>query len=110
MILKKCLPLFDRVLIEVIDEQIQQSKTGLIIPPEKKEDAILSGTIVAVGDGRWNESGVEKIPLSVSVGDIVLFSKYGFDEIEIDGEQYMIGREDQLLAVMNNIQKGKSKN
>ncbi len=105
MILKKYQPLFDRVLIEVIEEEEKQSKTGLIMPIEKKEDAILTGTVVAVGDGRWNEDGDERIALSVAVGDTVLFSKYGFDEVMIDEKTYLIGREDQLLAVCISAEK-----
>lgn len=96
-----CKPLFDRVLIEVIVDEIEPSKTGLILPLRKNEDAVVRGTIVSVGEGRWNEDGDGRIAPSVAVGDRVLFSKYGFDEVEIDGQKYMIGREDQLLAVVN---------
>ena len=98
--IKKCTPLFDRVLVEIVVEEKKQSKTGLILPEEKNTD-VVQGRIVAVGDGRWNEDGDERISLSVKIGDIVLFSRYGFDEVEIDEKKYLIGREDQLLAVIN---------
>jgi chaperonin GroES len=97
---KKCTPLFDRVLVEIVVEEKKQSKTGLILPEEKNTD-VVQGRVVAVGDGRWNEDGDERISLSVKIGDIVLFSRYGFDEVEIDEKKYLIGREDQLLAVIN---------
>jgi chaperonin GroES len=96
----KCIPLFDRVLVEIVVEEKKQSKTGLILPEEKNTD-VVQGRIIAVGLGRWNEDGDERIPLSVEIGDIVLFSRYGFDEVTVDEKKYVIGREDQLLAVIN---------
>lgn len=100
MITHNCKPLFDRVLIMVTIPEQAPSKMGLIMPAPTQEQSIVTGTIIAVGDGRVDDTGRERIPLSVKVGDSVLFSKYGFDEVVLDEKTYFIGREDQLLAVV----------
>ena len=59
----------------------------------------MQGKVFAVGPGKINEQGT-KIPLSVKMGDMVLFKKYGMDEIEIDGKKYLVGDEDDILAIL----------
>ncbi len=103
--IQKCTPLFDRVLIEILEIKKTPSTLGLILPVENTSNEILRGIIVSVGPGRFNEDGDERIPLSVAVGDIVLFSQYGFDEVDFEEKKYLIGREDQLLAVISNTKK-----
>ncbi len=100
-----CKPLFDRILVELIETPSQSSISGIIIP-KTNDTPILQGTVIAIGDGRWNEDGDARIPVTVAVGDTVLFSRYGFDEVSIDSVLYYIGREDQLLAILENKHHG----
>ena len=71
---------------------------GIVIPETAKEKP-LKGRIMAVGPGKYNEDG-ELIPMSVKVGDMVLFKKYGPDEIEVDGRKYLVGDEEDILAII----------
>lgn len=68
--------------------------------PESSEAKPIKGKIIAVGQGKKNDKG-EIIPMSVKVGDTVLFKKYGPDEIEISGKKYLVGDEDDILAIIN---------
>lgn len=92
-------PLGDRVLLRPISEE-EQSKTaaGIIIPDTVSKEKPEQGTVVAVGEGRLEEG--QRVPLSVKVGDKVVFSRYGYDEIKLDGEEYYILKEDNILAVI----------
>lgn len=90
-------PLSNRVFIEPVEEETT-TKSGIVIPDTAKEKP-LKGRIVAVGPGKYNEGG-ELIPMSVKVGDLVLFKKYGPDEIEVDGKKYLVGEEDDILAII----------
>ncbi len=113
-------PLHDRVLIKRAEEVEQKSAAGIIIPDtakEKKPGETLRweatplpgrgaarvepqrGTVVAVGEGKKDESG-KRIPLDVKVGDEVLFGKYAGTEVKIDGEEYLIMHESDILAVI----------
>ncbi|MCR4275585.1 MAG: co-chaperone GroES [Candidatus Wolfebacteria bacterium] len=90
-------PLSNHVFIEPLEaEKITQS--GIVLP-ETAENKPIKGKVVAVGSGKVNEKG-EKIPMSVKVGDIVLFKKYGPDEIEIEGKKYLVGDEEDILAIL----------
>jgi len=96
------IPLGDRVLIKPISaaEAQPKSASGIIIPDTVSQERPERGTVVAVGAGRFDEDGERRIPMSVAVGDTVIFSKYGFDELELDGAEYVILKEDSILAVI----------
>ncbi len=93
----KIRPLQDRVLVQRIEEE-EKSKGGIIIPDTAKEKP-QEGKVVAVGPGRLDENG-KRTPLSVKPGDRVLFGKYAGSEIEVDDENYLIMREEDILAVI----------
>lgn len=93
----KVRPLHDRVLVIRIQEE-EKTKGGIIIPDSAKEKP-QEGKVVAVGDGKYLDNGT-KIPLSVKVGDRVLFGKYAGTEIKIEGEEHLILREDDILAIV----------
>ncbi|MCE3233002.1 MAG: co-chaperone GroES [Rickettsiaceae bacterium] len=89
-------PLHDRVLVKRIEEE-QKTAGGIIIPDSAKEKPT-KGEIIAVGSGSRDESG-KVIPLDVKKGDIVLFAKWGGTEIKINGEDYLIMKESDIMAV-----------
>ncbi len=93
----KLRPLQDRILVERVEEETT-TKGGIIIPDTAKEKPI-EGNIVAVGNGKKGEDGTI-IPLDVKVGDRILFGKYGGTEVKIEGEEYLIMREDDILGVI----------
>ncbi|MCX5806939.1 MAG: co-chaperone GroES [Proteobacteria bacterium] len=93
----KIKPLQDRVLIKRIEEE-EKTKGGIIIPDAAKEKP-QEGKVIAVGDGKTLESGT-KAPLTVKVGDKILFGKYSGTEIKVDGEEHLILREDDILAIV----------
>ena len=90
-------PLGDRVLVQPIEEQ-DVKKGGIIIPDTAKEKP-QEGKVVALGTGKRDEDG-KLVPFTVKKGDRVLISKYGGTEIKIDGEDYLIMREDDILGVI----------
>ncbi len=94
----KVRPLHDKVLIQRLDSE-ETTKGGIIIPDSAKEKP-QEGKVVAVGNGRFLEDGSIK-PLEVKKGDKILFSKYGGTEISIDGEDYLILSEEEILAVVD---------
>jgi chaperonin GroES len=93
----KIRPLQDRVIVKRIEEE-EKSKGGIIIPDTAKEKP-QEGKVVAVGKGKVNDEG-KVIPLDVKVNDRVLFGKYAGSEINLDGEEHMIMREDDILGVI----------
>ena len=93
----KVKPLGDRVLVQAIDEK-EVVKGGIIIPDSAKEKP-QEGKIVALGTGKLDESG-KKIEFTVKEGDRVLISKYGGTEIKVEGESYLIMREDDILGIL----------
>lgn len=90
-------PLHDRVLIRRIEEQ-ETVRGGIIIPDSAKEKP-QEGEVIAVGNGKILESG-RRVPLDVKAGDRILFGKYAGSEIKIEGEEYLILREDEVLGVL----------
>jgi len=92
-------PLHDRVLVKRSDEE-QKSKGGIIIPDTAKEKPIM-GEVIAVGSGRVGEDGTVR-PLEVKKGDRVLFGKYSGTEIKIEGSEYLMMREEDILGVCVN--------
>ncbi|MCW3007533.1 MAG: chaperonin Cpn10 [Solirubrobacterales bacterium] len=89
-------PLGDRLIVQAIDEE-QTTASGLVLPDTAKEKP-QKGKVLAVGDGKFDEDGEKRIPLEVSVGDEVLYSKYGGTEIKVDGEDLLVLRESDVLA------------
>ncbi len=90
-------PLGDRVVVKPIEEE-EVTKSGIVLPDTAKEKP-QKGEVVAVGSGKLLENG-ERVPLEVKEGDIVVFAKYGGNEIELDGEEYVILSERDLYAVI----------
>jgi len=93
----KIKPLGERVLVEPIKED-EVAKGGIIIPDSAKEKP-QEGKIIAIGTGKVDENG-KVVPFNVKKGDIVLMPKYGGTEVKIDGKEYQIMREDDILAVI----------
>lgn len=89
-------PLQDRIVVKRLESE-SKTKGGLIIPDAAKEKPV-EGKVVAVGNGRVLKNGKVR-PLEVAVGDVVLFGKYSGTEIKIDGEEHVLLREDDVLAV-----------
>jgi chaperonin GroES len=90
-------PLGDRVLVQPIEEQ-ETKKGGIIIPDTAKEKP-QEGNVVALGTGKLDDNG-KKVEFTVKKGDKVLISKYGGTEIKVDGESYLIMREDDILGII----------
>jgi chaperonin GroES len=93
----KVRPLHDRLLVRRIEER-EMAKGGIIIPDTAKEKP-MEGKVLAVGNGRVLENG-KRLALDVKVGDRILFGKYSGNEIKVDGEEVLIVREDEVLAIM----------
>jgi len=91
-------PLSDHILIEPIKEE-EKTKSGIFLPDTIDKEKSEQGIIIAVGDGKKTDDG-KIIPMSVKSGDKVLFSKYGPNEIKVDGKEYLIAREDDILAII----------
>jgi len=94
----KITPLADRVLVQPVDSK-EVKKGGIIIPDTAKEKP-QEGKVIAVGNGRLNETSGERVPLEVKKGDKVLYGKYSGTEITIDDKEYLILRESDILAVL----------
>ena len=90
-------PLHDRILVQRIEEE-EQKVGGIIIPDSAKEKP-QQGKVVAVGAGKADKDG-KRVPLDVKQGDTILFGKYSGQEVRVDGEDYLIMREDEVLAVI----------
>jgi chaperonin GroES len=91
-------PLSNHVFLEPLEEE-KTTKSGIVLPETAEKEKPVKGKVLAVGPGKRNDKG-ELVPMSIKVGDIVLFKKYGPDEIEIDGKKYLVGDEDDILAVI----------
>ena len=92
----KLKPLGDRLIVRAVEEE-ETTASGLVLPDTAKEKP-QKGEVLAVGDGNWDEDGEKRIPLDVSAGDIVLYSKYGGTEVKVDGEDLLVLRESDVLA------------
>jgi chaperonin GroES len=90
-------PLGDRVLVRRLEDAEQ--KIGSIIVPDTAKEKPQQGEVVAVGDGKLLDSG-ERTPIDVKAGDRILFGKYSGSDIKIDGSEYLIVREDEILGVL----------
>jgi chaperonin GroES len=91
-------PLEDRILVKTLEAE-QTTASGLVIPDTAKEKP-QEGEVVAVGPGRFNEDGDERIPLDISVGAEVVYSKYGGTEVKYGGEEFLILSARDVLAVI----------
>jgi chaperonin GroES len=91
-------PLSNRVFIEPLEEE-KITKSGIVLPDTAEKEKPVRGKILATGPGKLNEKG-ERVPMSVKIGDTVLFKKYGPDEIEIEGKKYLVGEEEDILAII----------
>ena len=94
-------PLGDRVLLEPLlaAEHEGKTKSGIVIPDTAEKERPEKGRVIAVGSGRALEGG-KIIPLSVKKGQVVLFSKYGPTEIKVNGQEYLIAKEEDILAIL----------
>ena len=81
-----------------MDEE-KTTKSGIVLPDTAEKQKPIRGKIVAAGPGKLNEKG-ERMPMSVKVGNLVLFKKYGPDELEVDGKKYLVGEEADILAII----------
>lgn len=91
-------PLSNHVFIEPAEEE-KKTKSGIFIPDTASKERPMQGKVVAVGPGKRDEKGA-LVPMSVKVDDVVLFKKYGPDEIEVDDKKYLVGDEDDILAIV----------
>ena len=91
-------PLSDHVLIEPLKEE-QKTKTGILLPETAEQERSEQGTVVAVGPGKKGKDG-KITPLEVKVGDLVLFTKYGPNEVKVDGKDYLIAEGKDILAIL----------
>ena len=90
-------PLADRVVVKPITKE-EKSSFGIIIPDTADKERPAKGTVVAVGPGKMEDGKL--YPVTVKIGQTVLFSKYGYDEVKIDGEEYFILTESSILAII----------
>ncbi len=95
-------PLYDRIVVKRIEQQ-EQVQGGIIIPDTAKEKP-QEGEVAAVGQGKRLDTG-KVVPLDVKVGDRILFGKYSGNEIKIDGQEYVIMREDEVLGILEGTSK-----
>ena len=91
-------PLHDRVIVQRLEEGEQ--KVGGIIIPDSAREKPQQGKVIAAGNGKSKDDGT-RIPLDVKAGDLILFGKYSGQEIKLDGEEYLIMREDEVLGVVD---------
>jgi chaperonin GroES len=102
----KIRPLYDRIVVKRIDEQ-ETTRSGIIIPDSAQEKP-QEAEVIAVGHGKRLEDG-KLVPLDVKAGDRILFGKYSGNEIRLDGEEYLIMREDDILGVLDAAPKAAKK-
>jgi chaperonin GroES len=94
----KIRPLYDRIVVKRITDEVEKTAGGLFIPDSAKEKP-QEGEVIAVGQGKRADDG-KLIPLDVKPGDRILFGKYSGSDIKMDGEEFMIMREDEVLGVL----------
>jgi chaperonin GroES len=99
-------PLYDRIVVKRVEEK--ETKVGGLFIPDSAKEKPQEGLVAAVGQGKRNEDG-KLIPLDVKAGDRILFGKYSGSDIKIDGEEYLIMREDEVLGILEDSAKVTSK-
>jgi chaperonin GroES len=92
-------PLSNHLFLEALEEE-KVTASGIVLPDTADRERPTRGKVVAVGPGKMNKKG-ERMPMSVKVGDTVLFKKYGPDEVELAGKKYLVGDEDDVLAILS---------
>lgn len=95
----KLKPLADHVIIEAIAQE-EKTKFGIVLPENAGKEKSQEGTVVAVGPGKFSEAGDKRIGMSVKIGDKVLFTKYSPQEIKVNGKDYLIVKEDDIVAII----------
>lgn len=96
-------PLSDRVIVEPL-ERDEMTASGILLPETAKEKP-QEGLVIAAGPGRWDEDGIKRLPLEVSVNDKVVYAKYSGTEIKLGDKKYLIMSEKDILAVVENGKK-----
>jgi chaperonin GroES len=92
-------PLGDRIVVKPAEKEGEKKlASGIIIPDSVDKEKPAQGTVVAVGEGKYDDGA--RIPLQVKVGDLVLFSRYGYDEVKIEGQEYYILAESNVLGIV----------
>ena len=92
-------PLSNHVVIEPLEAEVK-TKSGIVLPDSAEKERPVKGKVLFVGPGKMSESGT-RLAMSVKAGDMVLFKKYGPDEVELDGNKYLIGEESDILAILD---------
>ena len=93
----KIKPLHDRVLLEAVKEE--RKKGGIILPETVEKERPQEAIVIAVGPGKFDEDG-KRMPMTLKKGDKVLFTKYGPSEVKVDDKEYLIAREDDIIAII----------
>ncbi len=91
-------PLSNHLFLEPVEEE-KVTASGIVLPETAEKEKPVKAKVLAIGPGKMNDKG-EVRPMAVKVGDIVLFKKYGPDEFELEGKKYLVGDEDDILAVV----------
>lgn len=91
-------PLGDRIVVAPIEKEETTSAAGIIIPDTVDKEKPAKGKVVAVGPGKYDDGSL--VPMTVKVGQTILFSKYGYDEVKYEGKEYFILAESQILAII----------
>jgi len=91
-------PLFDNILIKAIEED-EKTESGILLPSSVQKEKPEQGTVIAVGSGLITKEG-KTIPMKIKVGDIVLFTKYGVTEIQVDNVDYLMAKQPEILAII----------
>ncbi|MBX4188345.1 MAG: co-chaperone GroES [Candidatus Doudnabacteria bacterium] len=91
-------PLGDKILVKPLDRNEEKTESGIYLPETAKKEKPEQGKVVAVGEGRFEDG--KRIPPQVKIGDMVIFSKYGYDEVKINDEEYFILKEENILAII----------
>lgn len=94
----KLKPLFDNIVVKPAKAE-EQTKSGLIIPDTAQEKP-KQGEVIAVGDGRWDDEGEKRVPMDIKVGDKVIYKEWGKTSVKIDGEEYFIMAQGDVLAII----------
>lgn len=92
-------PLHDHVVLKPAKQE-EITKSGIVLPDTADKDKPVQGEVIAVGPGKYNEDG-ERMAMSVKPGDKVVFKKYSPDEVKIDGEEYLVVSESDIIAILN---------
>ena len=101
-IASKIKPLADRVVVKRIDAE-EKTASGIIIPGGAKEKPS-EGEVLAVGPGKWNEDGDGRVKMEIKVGDKVLFGKWSATEVKVDGQELLVLKEDDVIAVIDSTE------